>query len=114
MESKSAADVLTKAAEIVDRGWCQHWYAKDAAGNAIGMTPSGALKVEAVSFCAVGAIIRADGGDDFSGYHPYVGYLERAIGRAPISEWNDARGRTKGEVIAALHQAAAIALAEAK
>ena len=103
---KSVADVLRHAARIIEeRGWCQ---------DRIG-TSGGAV-------CAIGAIKEADPatGVDAMNWQRRLAwrtmrFAERALQlpippegalRRPLSEFNDAPGRTAAEVIAALRAAA--------
>lgn len=96
------AEVLRKAADVIRaRGWRQHDYGEE----------SGPV-------CAVGALNVAMGGDPWDDHGPYTAEerLRQFLGWGDsVSRWNDARGRTVEEVIAALEKAASLAeaLAEA-
>lgn len=88
----TAREVLLKAAEHIERyGWLQ-----------------GARGKTGQPCCAVGAI-NAVGGCDRSSRDDAIETLKRNIGLArpfAIQNWNDAPGRTKEDVIAALRGAA--------
>lgn len=121
---KSAADVLSAAADIVERGWCQGTYHKRAS----------------YCFCAKGALMVAAGyrriqtrNDDLvsdrvnnvqrPGEHIYLTAKRELVKvvpcldddhTCPIAEWNDATGRTQADVVATLREAAALAKAEGR
>lgn len=95
-------EVLLKAAELVERGWCQGHYALDDHGN------PALVEDDACYFCAEGAIIAAMRNDHGRDFMETVRALGRAIGvhNSKIIPWNDAPGRTQAEVVAALKAAA--------
>lgn len=114
-DPRSVSDVLTRAADIVERGWCQGVYSRGA---------------ECV--CAKGSIMRAADVPHLSPMwdplpsHDDVSLVARAKAylvalmpppldpeECPIAAWNDALERTQAEVVAKLREAAALALAEA-
>ena len=99
-DAVSAADKLREARKLIERGWCQHHYAEDAAGNIAEVGDDAA-----VAWCAAGALWKAG-----TGIYE-VGLMKRAIGGCATDAWNDAPGRTQAEVLAAFDRA--IALAEA-
>jgi hypothetical protein len=90
--------VLLDAADYIERhGWCQHIY-QDHAGKV----------------CAAGALLHVAIPDT---YHPTVrekaslallalAKLKKYLGTDWIGSWNDMRGRTKEQVVAALRGAA--------
>jgi hypothetical protein len=89
----AVADVLNGAADLIERdGWCQSRYL-----------------LETGERCADGAIAVAG-----NGHHGGVRSVARlalrsAIGGESVVIWNDAPGRTKAEVVAALRAAAELA-----
>lgn len=93
-------EVLLKAAEMVERGWCQGMGARNAAGREVRPTSRAA-----VCWCAHGAILRS--AKDGVGWL-CMEHLARAIGIAPcdVTGWNDAPKRTQAEVVSALKAAA--------
>lgn len=104
--SKSIADRLREARELIERGWCQYWDALNADGMAVYPNSD-----SAVAWCMGGACQRV-------GLHEGVfeSFLIRAVGSSPswTNEWpyldfNDAPGRTKAEVLAAFDRAIALA-----
>ena len=81
-------EVLLKAAEYIEEhGWCQHAFGE----------PDGRV-------CLEGAINRTayNGSERDAAVRRMIGHLN---GQTPAF-WNDMRGRTKEEVIAALREAA--------
>jgi len=86
------SDVLERAADLLEEfGWCQ-----GKAGSK-----------EEGEFCMFGALITAQ--DDVKGPHRGVYKATRCLddlGGGNFIDWNDAPGRTKAEVVAALRAAA--------
>lgn len=87
---------LTKARELVKKGWCQDTYARDAKGNGVDYESR-----RAVSFCLTGAMFRARVPDE--GFTivrkliPYDGY-------SPV-DFNDHHLTTKRDVVSVLTKA---------
>lgn len=108
------AAVLLEAANIVERGWCQEWYAKDEAGYDIGDRFDDdeyvALEQDACRWCAVGAITKAAGRNDVIGDRATAVVSDLINSHLP--SWNDTPGRTASEVAAKLREAAALAAQE--
>lgn len=96
-------EVLLKAAELVERGWCQGTGAKNGAGREVSTTGRAA-----VCWCAEGALGRAAHGCEDHDFYAAKNALLRALPSLVLSipEWNDAPGRTQAEVVAALRAAA--------
>lgn len=98
------SEILQYAAELLERvHWCQGAMAVDRYGRLVEPASS-----EAVAFCSWGAITRVCSGAGV----PTTGaiqYLRQVIQGLPIPEYNDAVGRTKGEVVETLYKAAALA-----
>ena len=97
----TAADVLSYAEDLIDKGICQGTFARTLSGTAVSPTAD-----MAVSWCPFAAIKRAYYGLDapLTVYRQAVVALQREVGGA-ISPWADAPGRTKGEVIEAMRRA---------
>ncbi len=95
------SEVLRAAAAVVAKGWCQEQLAKDKDGKVAPVRSDAACQ-----WCLLGALdkSRSDGPDGWT-------YLNNVTGINPI-KWNDAEGRTQGEVVAALVQAAELAESE--
>ena len=90
--SDTVRDVLTRAGDLVEAGWCQGSYSRIVDGQ--------------LRCCAIEAICRA-----------VVHTVEatearelvcRVVGSASLSGWNDAPERTQVEVVAAFRKAAAL------
>jgi hypothetical protein len=101
----AVAEILTTAADLVAHGWTQAAYARDEFDLAVIYADDAAT-----CFCASGAIFRAC--YDLRLPDPQLRVMavqcveDRLQGRH-LPAWNDAEGRTQGEVVAALHAAAA-------
>lgn len=96
------SDVLLKAAEIVEQGWCQGELARNADGYVVPPRSH-----TAASWCAMGAIYRV--AEDLSASAKR--FLRAAVGSPHLAQWNDGC-RTQAEVAAKLREAAALAAAE--
>lgn len=98
---------LERAAALIERGWCQGYYANDRRGERVGW-----LNEKAVAFCMEGAVMRACG-DQFDEAYPFlIRVLPRPpVGKRgnPIAYWNDRPRRKKLEVVAKLREAAQLA-----
>jgi hypothetical protein len=103
-------DLLIRARERIEKGWCQGAYAKNADGDVVGATDP-----YATSFCIRGAIL-AVGPLDYAVRAPAYGLLETVIDRISqspcdsLAGYNDTYERTHAEVLAVFD--AAIALAD--
>lgn len=91
----TAKQITARARMLVEQGWIQGSFAKNEAGDKVNFTDPGAI-----SFCALGAILRAKqelvpGGNipdqfwDAWGDPPYES----------TTEWNDASSTTKQDVL---------------
>lgn len=107
------ADKLDEARRLIELGWLQHIYAKDADGRCVDPDDE-----RAASFCVIGALSRVHG----KKYHLFrefagVDHLMR-VTRCGIPEglsvWNDRAERTQAEVVEAFRKAAELARAEAR
>ena len=93
--------MLTYAEDLVDKGFCQGWFARTQSRAKVN-----AMSDLAVSWCPFGAIQRTAytfGASDATRRAAVVA-LQRETGGA-ISPWADAPERTKDEVIAAMRRA---------
>lgn len=96
-----ASEVLRKAKGVLeDRGWCQKAFSAADGGDC--------------PVCAWGAInvARAGAPDAWMGSASARLFFEDAVDGEGIASWNDHRGRSRGEVIAAFDRAIALAEAE--
>jgi hypothetical protein len=91
--------VLYRAAELVERGWTQGTFARDSEG-----LPTQSADIDAVVFCAAGAICCA--GDRFTSLGTHSELTLRRHLQSDVPTWNDTPGRTAAEVAAKLREAA--------
>jgi hypothetical protein len=109
MTDKTAAQILTEAADVIDRnGWTQFRYFDTK--QWVAGTPAADCRV-----CLYGALHIAmygkpghpHGDARPAFYHDMVTALEEALDGAQPDDWNDAEGRTQGDVTALLRSVAA-------
>ena len=105
--------ILERAAELVEQGWTQRTTARTASGNQCDSASPFACK-----WCAVGAIERAGCESRYSRTDKAVALVRDAVEPSAfpfqfLSEWNDERGRTQAEVVAAFRRAIELAKEEA-
>jgi hypothetical protein len=99
-------EIIKLARELVAQGWTQKAWARDAAGNGVST-----FNDKAVSFCAIGAICAAS--ERLYPESPPMMYQEARIalhnavyditkdgGHYSVMEYNDAKGRTREEMVA--------------
>jgi hypothetical protein len=98
----SIVKVLTDARAMVERGWTQGWFARDAAGN-----KRYELDESAVCWCMAGAYMAVAPG--LASWEEAEDFLKRAIGEESVPDWNDVDGRTQAEVLAAFDRAIELA-----
>ncbi|MGE0289088.1 MAG: hypothetical protein AB7I42_22820 [Bradyrhizobium sp.] len=96
VERAAAVATLRDAAALVERGWTQGAWARNAAGNGVFYDAP-----DAVRWCAIGAIWA----DDKDRRWGALLALGRHVG-IEVSAWNDLPGRTADEVLAALRDCA--------
>jgi hypothetical protein len=96
-------EVLQRCRDLVASGWCRDADARDASGREV--DPSSA---EAREWSVLGALARV------AGARATLFEVERAVvsfgrvtGTRSLRAWNDARGRTQVQVVAAFDQALA-------
>lgn len=97
------AEVLRKARSLVMKGWIRYNFAADAKGNGVAVDSARACK-----FCARGAIYRA-GGEVFGVEERLVIRAARIRKYAGLGRWNDAKLRSKRDVLRAFDRAIALA-----
>jgi hypothetical protein len=93
------ADVLREARALVQRGWTQRWFAKDAIGRRCHSD-----NPLAACWCASGALGRASGLNSVV-YSKAIAALNAVVGDVGIAAWNDEPDRTQDEVLAAFSRA---------
>lgn len=101
----TTAEVLRAARAKIERGWCQGAIARTSRGDAVFHDSPTAR-----SWCVAGAI-RCITINDPAARAAADAEVARAVGSSYIGDWNDERGRTKEQVLAAFD--GAIAAAEA-
>lgn len=82
--------ILKAAKKLIEKGWCQERNARNADSH--GVSPH---SVEAIRWCAVGAVWAAAGDCD----NRALALLSSLVERGDIIVWNDAPTRTQQEVI---------------
>lgn len=96
---EEVVNTLRDAAEVVERGWTQGTFARNAGGYEVQPTA-----LYAVCWCALGAISRVtneEPGLDEHATDALSEYINGAIGA-----WNDEPDRTAAEVAAAMRECA--------
>ncbi len=83
--------------DYISIGWCQFHFAEDIDKKLVD-----SVSEEAVTWCAFGAISILDQ-EDSKLYDDYCKELRKII-PGLIHTWNDAKGRTKNEIIDTLKQ----------
>jgi len=98
----TTAEILRKAADLIEPEgkWTQGYYARNSSGDIRVATDS-----EAVCWCAIGAI-RKVSHTTASREAIVVAQMLGFKGSDELVNWNDAKGRTQAEVVAALRAAA--------
>lgn len=100
-EPRALADILNAAADLIERvGWTQDQWARTADGSTAQQDGS-----DAACFCLWGAVQHVCGNDD-SQTDDALAVFRAATGIQTYIEWNDTKGRTREEVVAALRQSA--------
>lgn len=94
---------LSRVKELIERGWCQRWIACDENSNPVSIK-SGKLPAK---FSLLGALIRAEA-EGLGSYFFAYNLLMRYTGEDFTGKWNDAKGRTKEEVIEVVDKAIAL------
>jgi hypothetical protein len=95
-------EILKGARAKVAQGWCQHAYALNSLGVSVGVKDEDACR-----WCPAGAVIAL--GDFDENQNAYDALLAAAEwpGAPMVTEWNDQKGRTQAEVLAAFDKAIA-------
>jgi len=92
-----ARAVLGRARDLVQRGWCQHAWARDVDGEWTADDDE-----NAASWCAMGATVRAEhdlGLEPNSVWIDAVDVLERTLGTCCVDDYNDEPLRTKEDIL---------------
>jgi len=93
----SPLEALTRAKEIVQKGWCQGTYARSMEGFEVPLSS----RHDGCSFCIRGAMIHACVGD--AGLHRAIDGLAYTVclevHACGLVEFNDAKGRKVEEVV---------------
>lgn len=102
------SEALQKAKELIStpEKWAQGDIAFDSNGE-----PTSALSICAERWCSLGAIVRVDGGVNYT-FGNSRRMLSDALSGNKIADWNDATGRTHEEVMDAFDRAIALAISE--
>jgi len=95
----TTVEVLTRAREILWKGWCQGPYAETRKGVAVEVDHP-----DAVRFCSYGALDRV-AWEEGTSVSDATDALIRVINTPQVAGWNDAPNRKKREVIAAFDRA---------
>ena len=99
----TTAEKLIAARKLIEQGWTQGTYARDANGEDVDATDD-----RAVCWCSYGAIVRAYD-EDFEAAEAARDVLRAAVGTKYAASWNDAPERTQAEVLQAFDDAIEIA-----
>lgn len=95
--------------QLVTRGWIQGENAQNGMGRGVG-----AFSPDAVAWCALGALYAGLDGEEYTAVRAAVDRLVWELSFMPwkifgeanvITNWNDAPGRTQGEVVKLLETA---------
>ena len=97
------ADILDRAADYVDRGWCQMALARDAEGNEREPHDDNAVR-----WCATGALYAAQGrARDYDAEYAARSALSAVLGDRGVTSWNDRLPPGSGPIVAAKMREAA-------
>lgn len=99
----AVAEKLREARALVERGWTQEAYARNASGDDLEDVDGEFDDTEPVCWCMAGAMMKAGLEDEADKF------VLDAIGERYIPEWNDAPERTQAEVLAAFDKAIELA-----
>ena len=96
------AELTDRAAEVIERGWNQGWFAVDKDGNKVS-----ARSKDACKWCVLGAVEKAadELGLKNGDWMKIVGRVQWAAGideYGSLCRWNDDPNRTQEEVAAML------------
>lgn len=101
MDKTEVIRVLDEAKQlIIEKGWAQGYYAKDAEGRLVDT-----MDPEACSFCIAGAISRVQRRSSHRTRTAVFDAVRAVTPNEDIAAYNDAWGRTKEEVIDLFDQA---------
>lgn len=85
---------------LIEKGWAQGFYARDAAGEVVSVEDP-----TACSFCAMGALVYVTQEASRETSRSAFNAMERAVSDGNIARYNDAPERTKEEVLALFDKA---------
>ena len=86
-------EIIDGMTDRLRKGWCRHYYANTADGTPVEYDDN-----QAVSWCLVGAL-RLESDDDKTEMYSVSEEIRNHIDGFSLATWNDARGRTQGEVL---------------
>ena len=100
------AEVLRAAADLVEPegAWTRGVYARGKDGQQVDPQSR-----RATCWCGVGAIIRAGGWDSVFRAEKFLRVAARYRSQDALPHWQDRKGRTQADVVAALRKAADLA-----
>jgi hypothetical protein len=104
----AVSDKLREAKALIEKGWTQHLSAADELGMEVDK-----FDPAATCFCLYGAFDRAFSVQPIANCEAGWRFLKDAIGEPQPIGWNDRKGRTQAEVLAAFDRAIALAEQEA-
>lgn len=115
MSAEVTATLIGARRLLAEVGWTQGAFARNAAGNVLSDScgfagaydVAGVLREVAACYCAEGAIAAA--APTLLAAYAAVAVVRRAAGACCLHRWNDARGRTREEVLEAFDRAIALA-----
>lgn len=99
---KTTSEILRAAADLIDKGWTQGAYARNATGASVGPHDT-----DAVCFCALGAISRAVGTERYDAVMAKI--VARSALRVEIGNvvpFNDKKATCAADVSGAMRRAA--------
>lgn len=108
-----ASEVLTKAKERIEGGWCREAFCYTEKG---GIDQADDIDTRAQAYCVEGALLatlNAENAEEYDGYcttgfYTSANYLAEAIGIGGpygLNAWNDKEAESKGQVLDAFDHA---------
>lgn len=98
-----ASEILQKAKNLVENGWCQSFEAVDENGK-----KTRGVDDASVSFCVWGSISRAGQLNSKARWNAFMRFKD-VIKGIDIALWNDQKGRQKEDVLQKFDEAIALA-----
>jgi hypothetical protein len=90
--------------KLIKAGWTQREEARNSKGYSVSVTDPKACR-----FCLVGAIRKTTNEMAYEDHQKMLTQLCAVIGSMSIVDWNDVKGRTKTQVLAALDKVIEVA-----